>query len=436
MLNTTSPWRALACAATILLVPGTAPASEPEPPTPASLEEAIALAESAHPALRAARLDEQAALARAEAADVLPDPRVTLGVFGQEVETRVGPQEATLSVSQTLPWFGKRALRREVALGEAEVRAARVESQRLSLREQVTRAWVELWLLERRVAIAEENVEVLKRFEEIVRTRYKVARADHPDLLRLQLEIGRVEDRLRQLEDMRPALAARLNELMARPLDAPLKVQRTIPGETLAAEAEPMLDESAASQPAVRALEAASRAAETRGELARRDAHPDLTFGLTYTSIGAAALPNVPGSGDDAWLATVSLNVPLWSRQRVATVQRALHERDALSERAAEHGRALAAEARQALYEHRDAERRVTLYRESLVPKVQESLRATVIAYSTGEADFLGLLDAERTLLELRLAEERARADLAISLARLDALAGKTLPREQEGDLS
>ena len=46
------------------------------------------------------------------------------------------------------------------------------------------------------------------------------------------------------------------------------------------------------------------------------------------------------------------------------------------------------------------------------------------------------LLDAERTLLELQLAEERARADLAISLARLETLAGRTLPRENEGDLS
>ena len=94
----------------------------------------------------------------------------------------------------------------------------------------------------------------------------------------------------------------------------------------------------------------------------------------------------------------------------------------------------LLADVQSALYEQRDAERRLSLYTNTLAPKAQESFAVTEAAFSAGTADFLDLIDAQRVLLEFRLAAERARADLAQAVAELDRLLGRFVlaPRDAE----
>jgi len=82
-----------------------------------------------------------------------------------------------------------------------------------------------------------------------------------------------------------------------------------------------------------------------------------------------------------------------------------------------------------ALFRLRDAERKINLYRDTLVPKANQSLRAVQQAFRTGKASFLDVIDSQRVLLEFELSYERALADHAQRLAELEMLVGKPLPR-------
>jgi len=81
----------------------------------------------------------------------------------------------------------------------------------------------------------------------------------------------------------------------------------------------------------------------------------------------------------------------------------------------------------QVLFSLADALRRVSLYRDGLVPKAQQSLNANYTAYQADETDFLNLLDAQRQLLAFQLQYERSKVDLAVSQARLEMLTGNQL---------
>jgi outer membrane protein TolC len=85
------------------------------------------------------------------------------------------------------------------------------------------------------------------------------------------------------------------------------------------------------------------------------------------------------------------------------------------------------------LYRFRDAERKVDLYRDTLVPKAEQSLKATETAFRAGKATFTDLVDAERVLLEFELSHERALASHAQRLAELEMLIGRDLPRAPAG---
>ena len=125
----------------------------------------------------------------------------------------------------------------------------------------------------------------------------------------------------------------------------------------------------------------------------------------------------------------MSMNIPIW-RDKYAAGEREARSRH----RAARHTRkqrenVLAAKIQRVLYDYRDAERKIDLYRDTLVPKARQSLRSTEAAFRAGTSSFLDLIDAERTLLDFELSYERASTNRAQRLAELEKLVGRSIPR-------
>ncbi|MCC5021487.1 MAG: TolC family protein [Candidatus Synoicihabitans palmerolidicus] len=73
-----------------------------------------------NPDLRAYVLRYDAAQARIPQMAALPDPMLQISHFVESVQTRTGPQENVIMLSQRLPWFGRLAGRESVASAEAE----------------------------------------------------------------------------------------------------------------------------------------------------------------------------------------------------------------------------------------------------------------------------------------------------------------------------
>ena len=88
-----------------------------------------------------------------------------------------------------------------------------------------------------------------------------------------------------------------------------------------------------------------------------------------------------------------------------------------------------------ALFRLRDAERKIDLYRDTLVPLAEASLAVTQEGYEAGKGDFLDVIDAQRLLLELQLAFERSVADHEQRIAELEMLVGRPLPAAPVQDL-
>ena len=79
------------------------------------------------------------------------------------------------------------------------------------------------------------------------------------------------------------------------------------------------------------------------------------------------------------------------------------------------------------LYHFRDAERKIDLYGDALLPKTRESLKVTESGFRSGSGSFTDLIDAQRILLEFALSYERALADRSQSLAKLEMLVGQEI---------
>jgi len=186
-----------------------------------------------NPGLEAAFNRWKAVLERVPQVKSLPDPRFKYRYFIEQVETRVGAQKQAFGIAQMFPWFGKLELRGNAAGEAAGAARQRYEAAKLKLFFQVKDAYYEYYYLARAIAIVEENIQLVKNFESVVRTRYKVAAGRHPDVIRAQVELGKLEDRLKTLQDLRGPIVAKLNAALNRPAEASLPWPKQIEEESV-----------------------------------------------------------------------------------------------------------------------------------------------------------------------------------------------------------
>lgn len=394
---------------------------------PTRLQEYLRLAALNNAGLKAAFEEWKAATEQVPQARALPDPQFTYGYFIREVETRVGPQKNRLGIMQVFPWLGVIEARTDAAAAAAKAAHGRYEAKKLSLFYEAKDAFYEYAYLARAVEIAKENLELVRHFEEVARTKYIAVTASQPDVIRAQIELAKVEDQLRTLEDFRKPIAARLNAVLNRQSFAMLPWPSRGEFQEAQISRDRVLALLRAGNPELQSLQLEAAAAKSRVELARKKFYPNVGVGVDWIQTDDALMPGTRDSGKDPVILMFSMNLPLWRKSyRAAELQAEANLRRA-RQRTTETENTLIAHAERALYGFDDSARKIKLYGNILVPKAEELLRVSETAYKGGTLDFLSLIDAQRKFLEYELNRERAVTDNLQSLAELEMLAGSEL---------
>jgi cobalt-zinc-cadmium efflux system outer membrane protein len=391
-----------------------------------NLEQYVAIGLRHSAQLRAAFETWLASTERVEQVSSLPDPKLSYAEFIEQVQTRTGSQNRRIGLSQAFPWPGELSTKAKLATRMSEAAWERVEQTRLAVTRHIEEAFHEYAFLARELAITQELLQLVKGFEPVVQGRIR-AGAGQDGLLRLQVEIGRLEDDLASMQRRRPALSSRLADAMNLPLEAAaslpwpeLEVPELVPLLSAAELIELALDAS----PKLRVLTRQLEAARISEELAAYKRRPDFAARVDYIQTGEALNPSTPGSGDDPLFLGLSMSLPVWRSSYSAASREARHSVRAANARLDDARSTLNADITSEAYRVDDAQRRIKLYRESLIPRARESLQLTTGSYRAGGASVLELLDSERTLLDFELSHWRACSAYLKGDARLKELLG------------
>ena len=383
-----------------------------------------------NPEVNVARERHIGALARVPQAMALPEPKLTYRYFVNEVETRVGPQEHGIGLSQTLPWFGKRGLQGDAATETARAAQEGIASIQNTVIAEVANAYYELFYLGQSIEIIRGNRDLVLHLERVARARYGAGAATHADVIRAQVELGIIENRLGSLKDRRAPLFARLNALLNRPTTEIFDLPSILIFEPVLYTDDELLAKVSLHNPDLRATSFEIEAAHRQRERANKNYLPDITLGLDYIATGDARMPGVQDSGDDALSATIGFTLPIWRSKYDAGVK----EADAILRQQQfkrdQQLNTFHAETVTALFKLRDAQRQIDLYEKALLPKANESLVATQRAYSTGAAPFADTIDAQRMLLNFELSFARAITDHHQARIVLEKLTGQSLTNQ------
>lgn len=387
-----------------------------------SVRELVERALSANLELAAFAESVEAADHRRGAAGGFPDPVLSYSHFIESVETRLGPQRSVLQLIQPVPFPGKLSLMEEIAGYDARIAEERLASARLGIVKEVKTSFHSIVAIDHILRFLDEEDRLLQHYEDLVGTRLETGRAYQQDLLRVQIERIRLEERSLQYEQRRESLAFRLNTMLDLEPGAPLAIEPP-DGMSTIDESPERLKEIARNRPDLRAARHRIEQRTRSLSLVRRGYFPDLTLGMSYIDIGEASF-DVPDSGRDAWNVMIGVKLPIWfgkirseSRAERSSIRRLerIHEAEE---------RRIEAEIEDIYNQYRIALGLVTLYRERFVPLSEQSLRASEAGYMAGEIDFLSLLDSERMLLEFRISLAEKISEVEKRIAELEAAAG------------
>lgn len=367
-----------------------------------------------------------AALEEVPQVGTLPDPQVSFAVFIQPVETRVGAQRASFSVSQMFPWFGTLTAQERVAAERAKAQLQQFEDAKLDLFKQVKVTFDDLYYLQKATQITQENLELLASFKELARVNFEGARAGFADVLRVQIEEEALQNQLQYLEEGRLPLLTQLEQLLNENLAESIVLPDSLWQEELLASKDSIFQTILANNPRLEALRYEARAYASQATVAKKMGLPSFTLGGSYTSIAERTDMEMPNNGQDAILfPQVGIRLPLYRKKYRAMEKQALLQEEAaqLSQESTQDQ--LLTELEQIYRNYLDAQRRIALNRR-LADLAERTLGLLQTEFMTGEADFEEIIRLQQQLLDYQLQEEQARVEQNNYVYSIHYLMGET----------
>ena len=404
-----------------------APAAVSQVVSPLTLQEAEELALDDEPGQNSYLFRAEGLREESVAGGQLPDPTMRVGIATFPIQSggfsTEGMTQAQLGVRQVFPGGETRELTTEKFRSLAEEMTHKADGRGRDVLTSVRMAWLEThyWREAHQVAINSRPF-----FDDLVtisRSLYSVGRKSQQDVLRAELELNRLDDRIIDMSEKHSRARASLSEWVGDRSVRP--VAATLP-EWIAVPPLEVLQSNLQGHPALMAAGAGIRARLTGVELARQQYKPDWAMELGY-GYREGSLANGDPRSDFVSL-SVTFDLPFFrSKRQDRSLRAALSERRAANQSREELLRRLTSQLASEYVRWQDLGRRLDLHERLILSVSQDNAKAALAAYQSEAGDFADVMRGYVDDLDTRLDYIRLKVERAQSFAMLANLGG--IPR-------
>ena len=378
-----------------------------------------------NPGLKAKFSAYNAALERVPQVGTLPDMQVAFGYFITPIETRVGPQQAKISVSQLLPWFGTLSTKEDVAIQTAKAKYEAFEESKSKLFFEIKSTYYSSYFIEQGIAVTEENIRILNTFLQLAIIKVETGKASVVDEMRVEMELNELKNKLAYLTDRKETSAIEFNKLLNDSIQYTLTFPAVLQDNKFSLSKTELLDTITNNNHLIKQIDYKILAWQNKERAGRKVGSPKIAVGLDYFFIGESESLNLPsGSGQDAIMAKVGISIPLYRKKYNAIINEAVLEIEANEYQKENKENELTVLFEKGYNDYQDAERRINLY-ERQIKLANQSLNILLTAYSTDGRNFEEVLRMERKTLAYALAYDKAKADKNVAVAFITYLTGQ-----------
>lgn len=416
-----------------------------------SLEQAIALAQQNDPWLHGSRLKQQAIENRSLASGSLPDPTVSIAVTSLPTDTwdfdQEGMTQLKLDVSQMFPRGDSLAIKEsQLKIASTKFPLLR-ENRKEKLKSKVSELWLDAYLAQTTIRLIEKDWTLFEQMAEVAKASYAsaVGKTRQQDVIRAQLEILQLEDRLTVEKQQFETSIARLNEWLhvydennvdngfdfdAQPME--FGVSKGMPTLDLTNSSllqvsrysRNKLARELAKHPAILAIDVKQKVSEKGVSLAKQQYKPQWGVNASY-----GYRDNMP-SGDsraDLFSVGVTFDLPLFTENKQdKLVSASIAESEAVKTEKLLLTKQMVSAVEKELMQLKRLLDRQSIYQKQLLKQTHEQAEASLTAYTNGDGDFAEVVRARIAELNARISALRIDVDALKTIARINYFLAKS----------
>ena len=398
-----------------------------QPAIPLTLAEAEDRALSAEPGQQALMARAAALSDRSVVAGELPDPTLRVGINNFPIQsggfTTEGMTHAAVAFRQAFPAGDSRTIktrRFEQLAGEMQQQAeARGRNTLTATRE----AWLELYYWQQARELVSESRPFFDDLATITRSLYAVGRKSQQDVLRAELELSRLDDRVIEIERQESRAEAALGQWVgdhaSRPIARKLPAWQQVPDLT-------SMQAALQQHPLMMAADAQIEARAADVDLANERSKPSWAVDVGYSYRDGSLPSGEPRS--DFITVGFTVGLPVFRKKAIdGNLSAALQEKSAARSGREQTLRSLSSQLDSEYTRWHDLTRRLSLYESRILSQVAGNAEASLLAYQSDQSDFANVMLAYIDNLNTRIEHIRLQVERAQSYAVLANLGG--IPR-------
>jgi outer membrane protein TolC len=345
---------------------------------------------------------------------------------GEDVQTRVGPQEKKYTLSQKIPFPNKLRLKGKAQAKESQILKEQYEAVKNEIIKDVNFTYYDLFWAQQAIQINEEEKSILEKLEKVAQRKYESNLIPQQDVIKVQVELSNIIQKLLLLRQNKESLAVRLNSLLDRPLSAKVGSIPALEEVDFSYGLPALIEMVGSSRQELVMANLSIEKAEYEKSLAKMAYLPDFTIEGNYIEIGDGMTTN-ENDGQDAWSGMVAVDVPIWFGKLRSQVREKEAALQAARQQQINMGNSVEFEVQDIYFKINAYKEIALLYETALIPQAEQAFDASQTGFETGAISFLDWLDTERTFLQTRLAYYQALADFHKSIALLERIVGGSL---------
>jgi outer membrane protein TolC len=382
-------------------------------------------------------------MALSEGASALPDPTLSIGILNLPTDGFAFDQEPMtqlkVGASQMFPRGDTLALQEAQLQQAANIQPVKRADRRQKVKLQTTLLWLDAYQNQASYALVKEAEPLFNKLGDIVSAGYasSVGKANQQDIIRAELELFRLQDRLVSLSTQQRSALSKLMQFLSGPeqgatysgLASDFETVGELPSEqqmfpqekeallALENSNEQSLYTTLANHPLVVAIDQQISAERIGIDIAEQNFKPQFGVNASYALRDDTPAGN---SRADFFSVGMSVSLPLFSTARQdAQVSSSIQLVEATKTEKRLVLRELMAGLKSSIDQYQGASKRLTIYQSQILPQMAQQADAALNAYTNDLGDFaevvrakIAELDAQITALSIEVAKRKALASI------------------------
>jgi outer membrane protein TolC len=360
----------------------------------------------------------------------LPNPMLMLGLMNLPTNSFSFNQEPmtqkVIGLQQTIPFPGKLSAMEDAASIDTLIVDKEIKDAENEIRKNVKEKYYSLSFFRKSLMYAKENKNLLEKISDVVSTKYSVSTASQQNLIKVQLEITNLSDKIEDLKSKEGSALSSLNAFLLQDANTRIATETYDTIDTVDLTVKQLDSLAKAHRPYLQGIQLSQEKGKLKQSAAEKDYLPNFTLGIQYGQ--RDKLQKTGMSQSDFLSFSLGVSLPINYGGKISSkVQEATSIQELYNQQYYQAFQYLDGVFGTTVTDLNSIKSRMKLFETGLLPQARQNLNSALSSYQVNAVDFINVIDAQNQLYMIETKLYKLKTDYLKKIAELEFLTGTRL---------